>query len=303
MLSCETVNICNNDCVFCAYSKMERKKEVMSLQLFEKVLKDYSELGGGTLSLTPLVGDVFTDELLFERMKLLKNYSKITEVSFTTNATLSDRLNDNNLEYILDGISRVNLSVYGLEPEEHRGMTRRDDYNRAVRSMQRIIRLTGDSKKIRFGFRLFRRYNAKALKTWMLDNFGIEAPYNRTNSYDNWADSIDTSVELPFDGEWTPITGNTEACFMPLLGRVLSSGKVTFCHCDDSDNAENLSMGNIKEKSLAEIYTNEKINNLWELKGDGKLPPVCRRCTFHRPFSNLPSNDFIFKNPLDFIGG
>lgn len=302
MLSCETVNICSNDCVFCGYGKMEREKSVMPLKLFEKVLKDYSDLGGGALSLTPLMGDVFMDELLVERMLLTEKYERITSVSFTTNAAVSDCLDDGKLGFILKRVGRVSLSVYGLDPEEHRVMTRRDNYERTLENMRRIIRLAGDTERIRFGFRFFKSYSESEVRDWMLDKFGVEAPYNRTNSYFNWAGSVDTSRPLPFDGEWVRARENRDTCFMPMLGRVLSSGKVTFCHCDDSDAGGALSMGNIAEKSLSEIYGSDKVEKLWNFEENGPLPSVCKWCTFHRPLNNLPSNEFVFKTPLDFIG-
>ena len=64
MLICETVNICNNDCIICPYSSQSRKKELMNLDLFRNILDQYAEIGGGYISLTPMVGEVFLDSLL-----------------------------------------------------------------------------------------------------------------------------------------------------------------------------------------------------------------------------------------------
>ncbi len=57
-LRLETVNLCNNDCLICAYRNQERAKTHMSMEVFEKTIGDYADMGGGYVSLTPLVGDV-----------------------------------------------------------------------------------------------------------------------------------------------------------------------------------------------------------------------------------------------------
>lgn len=49
MLKLETTNICNAHCCFCGYPKMQRRKQVMKLDLFEKVVNDYALMGGGQL--------------------------------------------------------------------------------------------------------------------------------------------------------------------------------------------------------------------------------------------------------------
>ena len=77
MLACETVNICTNSCIICPYEKMTREKATMSIEMFEKVLHDYSEIGGGCLTLTPKSGEVFLDNQLEERLLLLDKYNSI----------------------------------------------------------------------------------------------------------------------------------------------------------------------------------------------------------------------------------
>lgn len=302
MLSCETVNICSNDCIFCSYRMMEREKKVMEMALFEKVLKDYTELGGGFLSLTPLLGDVFFDDLLVERMRLLERYDRITSVSFITNTVMSEKFDDEDLAYILSRLSKLCFSVYGLDPEEHRTMTRTENYDRVIRNIKRIISLAGDIDKIHFCFRLFKTSSDDELCRWIKDNFAVEAPFKSTNTFFNWGGSVATDKALPFDGRWEPVTKNKEPCFMPILGRILSNGVVTFCQCDDSDGGGGLSMGNVSEKPLSEIFGSERMRKLWEFADDVKMPAVCRQCTFHRPMSNLPSNEFLFEEPLEFVG-
>ena len=87
----ETVNICNNDCVICPYSAQTRDRRIMSTSLFEKVVDDYARIGGGPVSLTPMVGEVFLDKRLRERLTYLRGTPSITKVSTITNATMVRR--------------------------------------------------------------------------------------------------------------------------------------------------------------------------------------------------------------------
>src|SRR5260221_2881 len=98
----------------------------MPMELFEKAVQDYSDMGGGFLSLTPVVGDVFLDKLLPERLRLLEKYPAIRDIGMTTNAVMVYQYNDSNLRFILNRFSRISISVYGMAPDEYSLMTQRD---------------------------------------------------------------------------------------------------------------------------------------------------------------------------------
>src|SRR4030042_5208084 len=56
-LAIEPINICNANCIFCAYQYQKRPKQRMADRVFEKAIRDYVELGGGDLYLAVVVGD------------------------------------------------------------------------------------------------------------------------------------------------------------------------------------------------------------------------------------------------------
>jgi radical SAM protein with 4Fe4S-binding SPASM domain len=302
MLLCETVNICNNNCVICAYGKMTRRKETMSLELFEKVLRDYSEMGGGKLSLTPVVGDIFMDKLLVERLDLIKRYPKIISISVTTNAVLSDRYSDNELKHILGQFDKLHISIYGMDEEEYRLITNRSSYLRMISSVKRLIELTEDKNKISFGFRLFKKYSESDMANWIKHNFNEVIPYGYTNSYANWGGVINDNIQLPFSGEWLKKQINCSQCLIPLVAcQVFSNGDVSFCSCCDYDIIDDLKLGNIKDQTLSSIYNSKKTRSLWNFSK--KFPEFCKMCTFHKPLSDLQKYDFMFRDPFSFIGG
>ena len=87
MLICETTNICNNHCIICAYDSQTRKKQRMALEVFRETIRQYEDMGGGGLSLTPMVGDVFLDRALPERLEIIAaKRNVVRRLSVTTNA-------------------------------------------------------------------------------------------------------------------------------------------------------------------------------------------------------------------------
>ena len=70
MIHIGTVNICNNNCIFCANESNKDNKKIMSVDLFSKIVSDYVNIGGGLISLTPSPGEIFLDPLLKRRLQL-----------------------------------------------------------------------------------------------------------------------------------------------------------------------------------------------------------------------------------------
>jgi len=302
MVICETVNICCNDCVICPYSTMTRKKEVMSLELFEKLLEDYSAMGGGKLSLTPKMGDIFFDTLLPRRLELVRNFPKITGLSVTTNAIMSDRFTDEELCDIVSSFERVHISVYGLDPEEYALMTRRDTYQRMIDNIHRIIAVSPRSCTIMLGFRLLREQSPAEIDAWILKNFNAKIPHDVTGTFMDWGGALDTALPLPLSGKWRLARANASPCIIPLAAcLVFSNGDVSFCSCNDYAIKEEFRLGNIAENSLTEIINSPRNVKLWE--SPLNLPRSCKFCSSHRPLRNLERYAYLFDDPLEFIGG
>ncbi len=120
-LRIETVNHCNNDCIICAYGDQTRAKKHMPRAVFEKALDDYRNMGGGYVSLTPLVGDVLMDRHIRERIDYLQTCDFVSGIGFTTNAAMAHRFSDRELATIVGPLQRLSISIYGLDEGEYRG--------------------------------------------------------------------------------------------------------------------------------------------------------------------------------------
>lgn len=301
-LFCETINLCNNACIICAYDKQTRAQGVMSTDLFEKMLHDYTEIGGGRLSLTPVVGDVLLDRHLVERVRLCEKYPAVTSVSFTTNAAMADQLDDKELEYVLSRMQRVFISVYGMDENEYRTMTRRDTYARMRRGIDRILQFA--RHEVAIGFRLLNRRAPGEAERWLEGIPGYRGTKASVTihppiyTYFNWG-VLNTDRPLPGDAQWAAPPGRREQCLVPILGlQVYWNGKVSFCPCDDFDLDPSLSLGDLMQSSLAEIYSGEKLRRLWNWQEHG-VPEFCKKCSAYQPLTNIvTAQGDIFDDPL-----
>jgi sulfatase maturation enzyme AslB (radical SAM superfamily) len=299
MLTIETTNTCNFDCIFCAYGSTTRTKEVMSLDLFERALDQYVESGGGPLSLTPMVGDVFLDRFLPKRLELIRKRPSISKVSFTTNASLFQLFSDQDLKSILGNVDRVFISIYGCDAEEHRMITKRDKFTQVVGNIQRAFTLVDGDDKIRFGFRLLKNSTRERLSRWIVDTFGRLVIFNWTTQYINWLGGVDTSRALPFDAIWIKETVTDAKCVLPLVAcHIFTNGDVSFCPCDNYNGVEEFNLGNIRTSHLLSLCNSDKARSLWL-----KLPGTCQTCTQHRPLAKLSTYEDLFTDPINFTGG
>lgn len=307
-LSIETVNICNNDCVICPYSLQTRTRQGMDMAVFAKVVADYAAIGGGQVTLTPMVGEVFLDKRLEERLQRLRANPAITRVSAITNATMAYLYSDDELARLGGYLDRLTVSVYGLDAQEFAAMTRKDDYPKFMESLVRLIRLLGPDK-VALGARHLRQRTPAEIDAWLAD-LAERAQVDRsalslpgTLTYANWTGVFDTSQPLPMDAAWLPPQRNTEQCALPLISlQVLSSGQVSFCGCADFDGKTALMLGDIRQHSLAELLDTDKVRRLWDWQGCG-VPEPCTGCSFHMPIGRLTQLPSAFSNPIGTFGG
>ena len=275
----------------------------MPLPLFARVLESYDSMGGGHLSLTPVVGDIFMDPYLKDRINLFYGFKarSISSLSVTTNAVLANKYSTPDLKYIVNAFDRLYISVYGRDANEYAAMTNRSSFDDMLSSVRKIISLIDDIRKIKIGFRLSGHYTHEELTAWVRHNFGTTLPFDSINTYANWG-NIDTSCSSASTVNWLPKVDNSTQCFIPLLAmQVFSDGQLSFCPCADYDADAELSIGHVLDSDLLTIYNTDKVRQLWNFENN--MPFFCRHCTFHRSVKQLGNFMWIFDRPLDFIGG
>lgn len=299
-LTCETTNTCNNNCIICAQSQLTRDRGTMSTGLFEKVLSDYSDMGGGILALTPMIGDILLDNKLAERLQLLESYPLVDALSVTTNGVMAKLYDDVDLEFILNGFTRIQVSLYGFDEEEYALMTRQHTYGQMLASIDRILKLFRG--QLVFSPRPLKHRSPEEVESWLAQLSGFSTTeatveiQGHSLEYANWS-VIDTSTPLPIDGQWRVEDRIKTQCLTPMVSfQIYWNGNVSFCPCADFDNHPSLALGNISNEHLADLYHSDTVRRLWNWHEYG-VPDFCRSCSFYEQMDVLDSFPGVFQNP------
>ncbi len=281
-LHIEGTNICNAECVFCAYPQMERRKKVMPMEDFQRVVADYVGMGGRSVSLTPIVGDPFVDKFIFERLADLHARPEITQIGFYTNAILMDRDKSARLLEYADKL-HVHVSWGGFDRETWNRIMGVKKFEAARDAVLDFLKLKQESgSKIPFTLALRCPDSACTGPLWDELNGYRKAGLVEIAGlpdYDSWAGKIeDQALEdvglvprrMPYK------RGACELLFTKPV--VLADGRVNACACRDVE-AE-LIVGDVHEKPLSEIWAGDTITELIERHEKGDYPDVCKRCTY-----------------------
>jgi len=293
----ETTNVCNANCVFCAYQYQERFREgkgVMRDEIFDKALSDYAAMEGAIINFTPLVGDPLVDPKIINRIQRAKESG--FRVFFYTNGILFNKID---LEAFLEtGVDQVMISTSPFDRESHEQLYRTRKYDDLRDGVHRLLKLReerGYDVEINVTFRAqiplddvlakadFRDYILPYLTKKEID--GIDALVRR---YDTWGGLIrpedmigDMQLSRAPKLKFRP-------CQWTFVLMVMYDGMVRACSCrftgqEASDQDDGLLVGDLREESLEEIWHGERLRELRRSFPAKSLPDVCRSCTMYRP--------------------
>ncbi len=281
-LHVEGTNTCNAECVFCAYPQMERKKMVMSQELFERVVRDYLAMGGQHVSLTPIVGDPFVDRFLFERLDFLMAQSQVRGISFYTNAILMGAEKSERLMAYASKL-HVHVSWGGFDEATWNTIMGVKKFGQARDAVLAFLE-TKERTQSKIPFTLALRCPWPGVKNELqkkLEDYARRglleiAPME---DYDSWAGKV-TPEALGAVGLRPRVMpykrGACELLFTKPV--VLADGRVNACACRDVE-AE-LIVGNVNDEALSKIWAGSAISELIERHERGDYPDVCKRCTY-----------------------
>ena len=136
-LHLEFTNLCNANCIFCPYQFQERPTGFMSDQVFEKAVNDYVKINGGSVGLTPIVGDALIDPKFLTRVRHLRSLPQIDRIFLTTNAILLDKHGIS--EVLTSGLTSVMISTSGFEKESYKRIYRSPAYDRMKENVTHLV--------------------------------------------------------------------------------------------------------------------------------------------------------------------
>ena len=149
ILTIELTNICNAKCKFCAYRYQKREKNTISDELFKNAVCQFAGIGGGTLNLTPIVGDPLIDKNLISKIKYARKMKEIEHIFFFTNLIGLSNFDINDL--LLSGIHKIHVSVCIGSREMYTRVYGVDKYDSVMQNLDSLLkenRRLGDRVKI-----------------------------------------------------------------------------------------------------------------------------------------------------------
>src|SRR2546422_8928742 len=137
-LHLELTNLCNANCIFCPYQFQKREIQFMSDMVFEKAVADYIAIGGGSVGLTPIVGDALIDPKFLSRVKYLRSFPQIDRIFVTTNGILLDKHGID--EVLTCGLTSITISTAGFDETMYKRVYRSQSYERMKRNVTQLVK-------------------------------------------------------------------------------------------------------------------------------------------------------------------
>lgn len=284
-LGIEVTNLCNANCVFCAYQYRARPVTFMSQETFEMIVDQYVSMGGGEggIGLTPIVGDPLIDRNLVRKIAYARSFHQMKEIHLTTNAIL---LTQELFEKLVDaGLTSMTISMSGFDEEEYKRIYRNFNYPKVIANLKAIAGSDRFKKcKVEIGLRTDGLFPWLKKEYWAFRTFGFVI--SRNWFFDNWSGQIQNDDLTRYMFLRPERRSKRIPCHMLYAGpQVLADGVVTACGCRDLEGTSELRLGSIQEHTLSEIIGKGKLEVLRERFIQGELPDVCKDCRHYSPMS------------------
>jgi len=283
-LHLELTNLCNANCIFCPYQFQERETKMMPDEVFHKAVDDFVASGGGSVGLTPIVGDALIHPDFVARVRHLRAQPKIDRIWVTTNAILLDKHGVD--EVLCSGLTSITISTSGFDEPSYRRIYRSSAYERFRRNVQELVeqnRKLPEPLTITIGLRTDRPLTEVMQDPDFQSILACEPDIDFTWSFTSAGGRI-TREELPAGMKLRVVTSRKETCVQLYNGPiVLPDGTVMACSCVAAmDAVADLGIGNVLTGSLAEIWTNDRMQKLRRSFAEGGLNKTCAACDMYR---------------------
>lgn len=276
----ETANLCNLRCLMCFHADNEEQHfpvtettnvRIMSMDTFKRIVDECAQHKLPALKLSwrgePMLNKKFTEMIRYAKAK------GILEVTSLTNATL---MNEKICREIVSAkLDQLVISIDGFSKETYEKVRVGANYEEVRDNILSLIRIRGKARKpfirLQYTESDVNRHETEAFYTFWKDKVD-----EVTVSYCQDFGSPERNV-----AEIVPI--HEFCCEQPFQRLVvMTDGTVDVCA---SDVMGSLSIGNVNETSLFDLWHGPKISKLRDLHRTGKYyqSPMCRICA-HNTF-------------------
>ena len=258
----------------------------MDFDLYRKTVDDYAKCGGRNIGLSVTVGEPLLDPRLLERIAYGKSKG-LQGFGFFTNGILLHKIDLRAL--LSSGLSAMHISICGFDREKYSATYGVDSYPRVIEnlcmladlnnSMGRPVNLNISVRSPIPARQLIRTHDYKRL-------LALGFPISFVLRYDSWSGRI-SKTDLPGAMRLRPMARKSRPCSMLWFGSTVhADGNFTLCGCRDLEGTSDLTLGNVKEQSLHEMWTSPRVRALRE-HFSTRTPDICRDCRQYSPVSDI----------------
>jgi MoaA/NifB/PqqE/SkfB family radical SAM enzyme len=289
VLKVESTNICNADCIFCAYQYENRPKSFMAEDLYLKCVEEYAAMGGRRLSYVPIVGEPLVDRKFIQKVREAKKHGMKDVYTFTNGLLLHKFDTD---ELLLSGIDLLIISSTPFDEAMYFRLYRNKGYQKLLQNLSTLLRRNVElGRPVRIQLHLRSDVNEQAALSFPDYVTHIRPYINEATDvgvmleYDNWGGLIkqeDLSGEMKL---YDPPRDKSIPCLHTFTLTVLSDGRVRACGCRFNNDVKDdpLIIGDARTQPLAEIWNSDKLKGLRRRFETGDLPSLCQKCSAYQP--------------------
>jgi MoaA/NifB/PqqE/SkfB family radical SAM enzyme len=283
-LHLELTNLCNANCVFCPYQFQMRPHAFMSDEVFEKAVADFVASGGGSVGLTPIVGDALIHPKFLAFVRALRAAPAIDRIFVTTNAILLDKVG---IDAVLSsGVTAMTVSTAGFDQAMYERVYRSKSYRRMRDNVLALVRRNhelGSPVRISIGLRSDRPLADVLRDSDFQPILDYRPGIDFTWSYTSAGGRI-TRDALPAAMRLRRVGMRGEPCVQLYNGpMVLPDGVVIACGCVAAmDALADLAIGHVLREDLVAIWRGRGLQRLRDSFGTAALNGTCNGCEMYR---------------------
>jgi radical SAM protein with 4Fe4S-binding SPASM domain len=280
----ELTNLCNANCLFCPYQFQEREVEFMPDEVFRKAVDDFVACGGGSVGLTPIVGDALIHPDFVARVRHLRSLPAIDRIWVTTNAILLDKHGID--EVLTSGLTSITISTSGFDEASYRRIYRSSAYERFRRNVLELAernRALPEPLTLTIGLRTDRPLDEVMRDPDFQPILACDPAIDFTWSFTSAGGRISREA-LPAGMRLRVVSSRQETCVQLYNGPiVLPDGTVMACSCVAAmDAVADLGIGNVLRENLADLWRSDRTARLRASFAAGGLNKTCAGCDMYR---------------------
>ncbi len=289
ILSIEFTSACNAKCIMCPQPEMDRKKENMSFEVLEKIIKDCQGMPLKKINLF-WMGDSTVDKKLIEKMRIVREGLPKAKLYLSTNAEL---LSEERSRKIIDEdlLDVINFDIDGATKMTFEKVRVKLNFEKVVHNTKYFLsyKQQKNKKLPQTRITIIDMKPTKHEIKKFIEYWSPLADIVDVNHYNTWGGARD---DLNYDESHEMVEhenklqqSTTEkfdfACTHPWEEMVIGAdGRVGLC-CLDHELEEQV--GDVKTQTLQEIWQGDaiKIYRTKHLKLDYDSIKTCKDCNAH----------------------